>query len=95
MLFLTMSILLFKFRTNIRILKNEDKVKEYYGYEFNTFIFRSFNWIYDMFYCKGKKNNKCRDRKVFNIISFSCLNYGGLANPGVRISTYNFHKSDV
>lgn len=39
------------------LLKNQNN-KEYYGYEFNTFTFRSFNWIYDMFYHKGKKNNK-------------------------------------
>jgi len=28
---------------------------EYYGYEFNTFTFRSFNWIHRMFYNKGRK----------------------------------------
>lgn len=27
----------------------------YYRYEFNTFTFRSFNWIHEMFYHKGKK----------------------------------------
>lgn len=29
--------------------------KKYNGYEFNTYTFRSFNWIYKMFYKKGKK----------------------------------------
>ena len=29
--------------------------KIYYGFEFNTVIFRSFNWIYKMFYNNGKK----------------------------------------
>jgi hypothetical protein len=29
--------------------------KFYIGYEFNTFTFRSFNWIYSMFYNKGRK----------------------------------------
>jgi hypothetical protein len=42
-------------RKYIRILKNGSIVKEHYGYEFNTFTFRSFNWLYDMFYRKGKK----------------------------------------
>lgn len=27
----------------------------HHGYEFNTFTFRSFNWIHEMFYHKGKK----------------------------------------
>jgi len=42
-------------RKYIRILINEFEKKEHYGYEFNTFTFRSFDWIYDMFYKKGKK----------------------------------------
>lgn len=29
--------------------------KNYYGYEFNTFTFRSFVWIYQLFYRNGKK----------------------------------------
>lgn len=28
---------------------------EYFGYEFNTFTFRSFNWIHRMFYNNGRK----------------------------------------
>lgn len=71
--------------------------KEYYGYEFNTFTFRSLGWIYKMFYLKGKK-----------IISPNLINYltplalavwimddGGYANPGVRIATYNFSLKEV
>jgi hypothetical protein len=42
-------------RMYTRKLKKGDLVTEYYGYEFNTFTFRSFNWIYEMFYKKGKK----------------------------------------
>jgi heme/copper-type cytochrome/quinol oxidase subunit 2 len=34
-------------------LKNTDKT--YYGFEFNTLTFRSFNWIYKLFYDDGKK----------------------------------------
>jgi hypothetical protein len=29
--------------------------KVYYGYEFNTFTFRSFSWIHKLYYNKGKK----------------------------------------
>lgn len=31
------------------------KDKEFYGYEFNTFTFRSFNWIHKLFYKNGVK----------------------------------------
>jgi len=31
------------------------EIKEYYGYDFNLFTFRSFNWIHKLFYKKGKK----------------------------------------
>ena len=42
-------------RKYTKILKSQYEIKEHYGYEFNTFTFRSFDWIYDMFYKKGKK----------------------------------------
>ena len=29
--------------------------KVYYGYEFNTFTFRSFSWIHNLYYKKGQK----------------------------------------
>ena len=35
--------------------KKSNEIKQYYGYEFNTFTFRSFNWIYKLFYKKGIK----------------------------------------
>ena len=38
-----------------RTLNRNGIIKEYYGYEFNSFTFRSLNWIYDMFYKNGKK----------------------------------------
>ena len=39
-----------------RVLKNKGSDdKTHYGYEFNTFTFRSFNWVHKMFYKKGIK----------------------------------------
>ena len=38
-----------------RKLKRGDQVKEYYGYEFHTYTFRSLDWVHKMFYKKGKK----------------------------------------
>lgn len=43
---------------------------EDYRYEFNTFTFRSFNWIHEMFYHKGKKVIKA---KLENYITPLCL----------------------
>ncbi len=40
-------------RKYTRTIKGIDKI--YYGFEFNTFTFRSFSWIYNLFYKKGKK----------------------------------------
>lgn len=37
-----------------RTLKSTEG-KVYYGYEFNTFTFRSFSLIQDLFYNKGRK----------------------------------------
>lgn len=59
-----------------RILKNGNKVVKHYGYEFNTFTFRSFNWIHKIFYKKGYKVYKYRDRKLYNPISISYKNNG-------------------
>ena len=42
-------------RKYTRRLKKGEQIQEHYGYEFNTFTFRSFNWIHKMFYKNGKK----------------------------------------
>ena len=41
-------------RRYVRTIKTRPG-KEYYGLEFNTFTFSSLNWMYKMFYKKGKK----------------------------------------
>ena len=40
-------------RKYIRTIKGINKL--YYGYEFNTFTFRSLVWVYKLFYNEGKK----------------------------------------
>ena len=42
-------------RMYTRLLKHKGKEVQHFGYEFNTFTFRSFNWLHEMFYHKGKK----------------------------------------
>ena len=84
-------------RKYTRILKSESEIKEYYGYEFNTFTFRSFDWIYDMFYKKGKKiiSPKIENYLTPLALAIWIMDDGGWANPGVRISTYNFNLQEV
>jgi len=78
-----------------RVLKGYNK--EHSGYEFNTFTFRSFNWIYDMFYRKGKKiiNPKLENYLTPLALAIWIIDDGGWANPGIRISTYNFSIDEI
>lgn len=80
-----------------RILINRSEKKEYHGYEFNTFTFRSFDWIYDMFYKKGRKIINPKIEKYLTPLALAVwiMDDGGWANPGVRLSTYNFNLQEV
>nr|YP_009568450.1 hypothetical protein [Drechslerella brochopaga]QBL02531.1 hypothetical protein [Drechslerella brochopaga] len=75
------------------------KKKRYYGYEFGTYTFSSFNWLYDLFYVDKIK-----------IISPELINYltpmslaflimdDGTWLPyskSVKIATNNFSKEEV
>lgn len=85
-------------RKYTRILASESKNnKEYFGYEFNTYTFRSFNWIYDMFYRKGKKRISPKLENYLTPLALAIwiMDDGGWANPGVRISTYNFNLDET
>lgn len=69
----------------------------YYRYEFNTFTFRSFNWIHEMFYHKGKKVIK---PIIENYMTPLCLaiwisDDGCWAKPGVRIATNCFSYYEI
>ena len=73
------------------------KIKEYHGFEFNTFTFRSFDWIYKLFYRKGKKRI---DSKILNYLTPLALTVwimddGGKAGNGVRISTNSYSLKEV
>lgn len=66
-------------------------------YEFNTFTFRSFNWVHEMFYHKGKKVIKA---DLENYMTPLCLaiwisDDGCWAKPGVRIATNCFSLTEV
>ena len=69
----------------------------HYGFEFNTFTFRSFNWIHEMFYHKGKKVIK---PIIENYITPLCLaiwisDDGCWAKPGVIIAVNCFTLAEV
>lgn len=84
-------------RMYTRKLKHKGTEVVYYGYEFNTFTFRSFNWIHDMFYRKGKKVIK---PILENYMTPLCLaiwisDDGCWAKPGVRIAANSFTFTEV
>lgn len=84
-------------RMYTRRLKHKGTEVIHYGYEFNTFTFRSFNWIHEMFYHKGKKVIKPR---LENYMTPLCLaiwisDDGGWAKPGVRIAVNCFSLIEV
>ena len=80
-----------------RKLNRNGVVKEYYGYEFNTFTFRSFNWIYYMFYKKGIKVINPDLEKYLTPLALAVwlCDDGGWAKPGVRIATNSYNLKEV
>lgn len=69
----------------------------YYGYEFNTFTFRSFNWIHQLFYNKGKKVIPRNIAEYLTPLALAVwvMDDGGWANSGVRIATNSFELKEV
>lgn len=73
------------------------KGKEFYGYEFNTFTFRSFNWIHKLFYKKGVKYINPNIEKYLTPLALAVLimDDGGWTGNGVRIATNWFKLEEV
>lgn len=76
---------------------NSNTAKEYHGYEFNTFTFRSFNWIHKMFYKQGKKYISPTIKNYLNAqaLAIWLMDDGAWAKPGVRIATNSFELQQV
>ena len=70
---------------------------EYYGYEFNTFTFRSFNWIHRMFYNNGRKVIPENIYEYLTPLALAVwiMDDGGFANYGLRIATNSFKLTEV
>lgn len=84
-------------RMYTRLLKHKGKEVQHFGYEFNTFTFRSFNWVHEMFYHKGKKviNPKIEEFITPLSLAIWISDDGGWANPGVRIATNSFSLAEI
>lgn len=84
-------------RMYTRVLKKGKQSTIHYGYEFNTFTFRSFNWIHEIFYKKGKKYINPNIEKYITPLALAVLimDDGGYAKPGVRIATNSFKLEEV
>ena len=81
-----------------RIFKKNGSVdKTHYGYEFNSFTFRSFNWIHKLFYKKGVKYVNEDLVKYITPLALAIWisDDGGFAKPGVRIASNSFKLKEV
>lgn len=86
-------------RMYTRVLKNEkyNSTIKYYGYEFNTYTFRSLNWLHVMFYKKGKKRISASLEKYMTPLALAIwiMDDGGWVKPRIRIATNNFKINEV
>lgn len=80
-------------RKYTRILKG----KKYYGYEFNTFTFRSFNWIHKLFYKKGVKyiNPNIKFYLTPLALAIWIMDDGSWKGNGIGIATNSFKLEQV
>lgn len=84
-------------RLYTRYLKRIGIEKKYYGYEFNTYTFRSFDWIYKMFYKNGKKRihpNLCEYLTPL-ALAIWISDDGCWTKSGVRIACNAFSLKEV
>jgi hypothetical protein len=77
--------------------KTSNEKKEYYGYEFNTYTFRSLKWIHNMFYTKGKKRISPQLEKYLTPLALAIwiMDDGAWTKYGVRISANSFTLHEV
>jgi len=82
-------------RLYTRTLKGNDKT--YYGYEFNTYTFRSFVWLQTLFYKNGKKviPSSIGDLLTPLALAIWISDDGGWTGSGVRIATNSFNLEEV
>jgi len=84
-------------RIYTRLLNYNNLIKKYYGYEFNTFTFRSFDWIYKMFYKNGKKRIHSNLGSFLTPLALAIWisDDGCWVQSGVRISCNSFTLKEI
>ena len=80
-----------------RKLNINQKEKQYYGYEFSTYTFSSFDWIYQLFYRNGVK---CISGNLYSYLTPLALaiwisDDGCWTKYGVRISSNCFTLNEI
>jgi hypothetical protein len=82
-------------RLYTRTLKDKDK--SYFGYEFNTFTFRSLVWLHKLFYKNGKKVVPSNISELLTPLALAVWlsDDGGWVGSGVRIASNNFTLEEV
>nr|BAA21127.1 ai4 [Dictyostelium discoideum] len=79
-------------------LKHNDDVKDFERYEFVTYTFRSFKYIYEMFYKKQKKVlhlEKIKEYLDERALAHWIMDDGGYTGAGIRIATNAFTLKEV
>jgi len=84
-------------RIYTRSLKIKDIENKYYGYEFNTYTFRSLDWIYKMFYKYGKKRIHSNLGNFITPLALAVWisNVGCWVKSGVEISCNAFTLKEI
>lgn len=70
---------------------------EYSGYEFNTFTFRSFNWIHRMFYNNGRKVIPGNIYEYLTPLALAVwiMNDGSITNSGIILATKSLKVKEL
>lgn len=82
-------------RLYTRSIKGKDK--NYYGFEFNTFTFRSLVWLHTLFYKKGKKVIPSNISELLTPLALAIWisDDGGWVGSGVRIAANSFTLEEI
>jgi hypothetical protein len=82
-----------KWLRSLRAPKN----KTYYGYEFNTYTFRSLVWLHKLFYKNGKKVIPANIGEFLTPLALTIWisDDGGWTGSGLRISANSFNLEEV
>ena len=78
-------------------MKVKDIERKYYGSEFNTYTFRSFDWIHKMFYKDGKKRIHSNLGNLVTPLALAIWisDDGCWVKSGIRISCNAFTLREV